>query len=164
LQVKRIAGKGREQLEIILNNKKLSGKVGKVGWFQGAKYPNGTPVALIAAIQEKGYEPKNIPARPFMRPTIDQYQVTWKKIAFNGSLKILKNEYTIENVLDLIGQKAVGQIRKTIANIYTPALKATTIANRLRKYSDKTLIGNLYKPLIDTKHMYNTLINIVEDG
>ena len=164
MNVRRVAGKGREQLEFALSNKHLSGKVGKVGWFQGAKYSDGTQVAKIAAIQEYGAPTKNIPPRPFMRPTIIQYQITWKKIAYKLSLEVIQEKRDIANVMENLGQKAAGQIRKTISNIYIPSLKQSTIKARLAKYANKKLVGNLYKPLIDTKHMYNTLINVVEDG
>ena len=34
--------------------KELDGKVAKAGWFTSARYPDGTPIAEIAAIQEFG--------------------------------------------------------------------------------------------------------------
>ncbi len=161
MHVRRVPGEGRKHLEVAL--KSLKGKVGKVGWFKGAVYPNGMPVAAIAAIQEKGYEPKNIPPRPFMRPSVVKYQQTWRRIAFEGSKNIIEGKTTAYNVMDQIGMVAVKNILTTIKGIYTPALRPATIARRLAKYKNKSKLGNLYKPLNDTGRMMATLINVVED-
>lgn len=162
MDVKRVPGADRKHLEVALKN--LQGKVGKVGWFKGSYYPNGMPVAAVAAIQEKGYEPKNIPPRPFMRPSIIKYEQTWKRVAFEGSKNILEGKSTAYKVMNDIGAVAVKNILHTIKGIYTPALKAATIARRLAKYTNKSKIGNLYKPLNDTGRMMATLINVVEEG
>lgn len=45
-------GAGLKVLENALKN--INGLTTKVGWFPGAKYPNGTPVAYVAVIQEYG--------------------------------------------------------------------------------------------------------------
>lgn len=144
-----------------LNNK----KVGKVGWFEKSRYPDkdATPVAFVAAQNEYGNPNQNIPARPFMRPTIIAQQETWKKVAEQGARNILKGTQTSSDVLEMIGLKASGDIRKTISKITTPPLRERTIQARLARYKDKTTIGNLTKPLIDTGLMYGTLTNVVED-
>ena len=161
MHVRRVPGADRKALEVAL--KGLGNKVGKVGWFKGAVYPDGPPVAAVAAIQEKGYAPKNIPPRPFMRPTIAAYQQTWRRIAFEGSKEIILGKNTPYNVMDSIGGVAVKNILRTIKGIFTPALRPATIARRLSKYKNKSKIGNLYKPLNDTGRMMATLINVVED-
>ena len=48
----------------------------RVGWFDTARYQDGTPVAYVAAIQEFGHGA--IPPRPFMRPTIAQQRQAWR--------------------------------------------------------------------------------------
>jgi len=147
-----------------------SNKVGKVGWFKDAKYPDGTQVAGIAALQEYGYTPRRIPPRPFFRPTIRAKQNEWKHLAFTLSKRIIAGSITPHDLLHKIGLKASGQVRKAISNLYTPALAYSTIkarinktrlANKKGRYSRKDL-GKLYKPLIDTGLMYGTLINVVE--
>lgn len=166
--VRRVSGADRHNLEVGL--KSLNGKTGKVGWFKGDTYPTGVSVAKVAAVQEYGFAPKNIPPRPFMRPTIVQYKATWKSIAYNKSLEVIKGKTTAYNVMEDIGNHAAGKIRKTISNLYTPSLQFSTIQARLsrrkigkkgRPYTAKE-IGNLYKPLVDTRHMYNTLTSEVE--
>ena len=159
-RVKTDAGK---HLEVALNE--LSGKVAKVGWFEKSKYPKppNVPVAYVATIQEFGYSPKNIPPRPFMRPTIQQKRVEWGKIAERGAQAILKGNATATTVMEAIGLKAAGDIRKTISTIWSPPLKPRTIEARLSKRSDKTTRGLIDKPLIDTGLMFATLTNTVED-
>ncbi|MFT9399734.1 hypothetical protein [Acetobacter sp.] len=48
----------------------------KAGFLAGSQYPDGTPVASIAAVQEFGASIRHgahttlVPARPFLRPAI----------------------------------------------------------------------------------------------
>ena len=170
MNVRRVSGKDRKNLEVAL--KTLGDKVGKVGWFKGAKYPNGIQVAYVATIQEYGYSPKNIPPRPFMRPTVVKYRNTWDRIAKLESKAILEGKSTPYHMMEKIGKNASENIKKAISQTYTPSLKFGTIQARLsarklggrnRRYTREE-IGNLYKPLVDTGRMLATLINIVEDA
>lgn len=142
-------------LEVAL--KGLQNKVAKVGWFPSAKYPDGTPVAYVATIQEYGYPPDNIPSRSFMRSTIIEQEKAWTALAAAGARAILRGTATVDLVLNGIGEKAAGDIRKKISSIWSPPLSPVTIQNRLRRYSDKATIGSLTKPLIDTGVMLNTI-------
>ena len=164
MTIQRVKTKEAHQLQVALKN--LDGKVGKVGWFEKSKYADkdATPVAYVAAIQEYGYPSKNIPARPFMRPTIADKQVEWASIVKQGSAQILKGNQTIGDVLELLGLKASADVKKTISQITTPPLAEATIAARLARKADKNTVGNLTKPLIDTGIMFNTLTNTVEDA
>lgn len=76
---------------------------------------------------------------------------------------MIAGKATGEQVLEVIGLKAAGDIRKTIATIQTPALKPATIANRLRARKDKSTIGNLTKPLVDSGTMLNAVTSAVEE-
>lgn len=150
-----------KQLEIAL--KQLKGKVGKVGWFEGMKYDTGVPVASVAAVQEYGYPSKNIPARPFIRPTIVAKKLEWQKIAESGARAILRGQSSVADVMEAIGLKAAGDIKKAITLVFAPPLSPRTIYARLHRKSNKKTIGNLTKPLIDTGIMLGTLTNVVED-
>jgi len=169
--IKKVPGEGRKQLEIALANFVNNKKVGKVGWFEKSKYPNGTQVAQVAAKQEYGSTLEKIPPRPYMRPTIRAKQNEWRNISFKLAKEVIKGKRRPQDVLELLGLKAAGQIRKTISNLYTPSLAFSTIQGRLRRAGvgnvgrpyTRAEIGNLYKPLIDTGLMYGTLINVVEN-
>ena len=150
-----------KKLEIALKN--LEGKVGKVGWFEKSKYDDGTPVAAVAAVQEYGWPARSIPPRPFMRPTIISKQGEWRVIAENGAKAVLEGQATVYDVMEDIGQRAAGDIKKAISLVFTPPLSPRTIQARLNRKSNKKTVGNLTKPLIDTGIMFNSLINVVED-
>jgi hypothetical protein len=98
-----------------------------------------------------------------MRPTIALKQAEWTELALRGSRAILKGNQTIENVMEGLGMKAAGDIRKTISLVVSPPLSPRTIAARLRKRANKRITGKLTKPLIDTGLMFATLTNTVED-
>lgn len=160
MKIIRTSGKGNEQLKKALS--RIKGHVGKVGWFPSAKYPDGTPVAYVAAIQEFGDPSHNIPSRSFMRTTIAARQKTWARTIQTGAKQILQGNIGIVQVLDAVAQEAAGDIRKKITQIKSPKLKKATVKARLRKMADKKTEGLLDKPLIDTKILLNTLTGIVE--
>lgn len=161
MKVTRVVTPAGKNLEVALKN--LQGKVGKVGWFEKSKYEDGTSVAYVAAIQEYGYPNGNIPPRPFMRPTIAKKQQEWAKIAESGAKAVLAGKSQVGQVMEAIGLKAAGDIRKTISLITTPPLSPRTIEARRSRRADKKTIGSLTKPLIDTGIMFGTLTNTVED-
>lgn len=162
VRVVRKPGPGRLVLDRILEN--ADGKVGKVGFFESAKYEDGTPVAYVAAIQEFGFPEGGIPSRSFMRTTIKAETKNWRLLAQSGARAILAGNYTIEQVLDGIGMQAAGDIRKTISKIWSPKLADATIAARVRKRADGKTVGNLNKPLVDSGYMLSQVSHTVEDS
>lgn len=150
--------------QITLALKELEGKQAKAGWFETAKYENGTPVAYVATIQEFGCPENGIPSRPFMRPAIAKYRDEWSSMAKKGAKAILKGAFTASQVMEMIAMRAASDVAKEITEVTSPPLKPATIAARLRKKSDKSTIGNLTKPLVDTGLMLATPTAIVEDS
>lgn len=158
-----------KDLDNLLKNMK-SGSV-KIGWFPSARYDDdkSTPVAQVAAVQEYGYPPKNIPARPFVRPAIENNQTKWKNIGERGLKAILKQKSTAKAVLENIGITAVGDIQHAISQVYSPVLKQRTIEARLARRNaqggrrlTKTQAQGIAKPLIDTGHMQATVSYEIE--
>lgn len=147
-------------MQVILAN--LSNKSAKVGFFDSAKYADGTPVAYVASIQEFGVAEKNIPPRPFMRPTVSGQKETWGKLAESGARSVLKGNTDIHNVMTQIAGKAAADIQTTITKVTSPALSPKTIAARLRKRADGKTVGNLTKPLVDSGLMLSSLTFKVE--
>lgn len=157
----RVKGEGRKQLEIAFKQRALHGKVGKVGWIKRNTYSNGMPVAQVAAIQE--FTPfSGGPPRSFMRTTITEKQISWKKLAYRVSQEVVAGKRTGFSAMEAIGSKAAGDIRRKIATIIYPPLSPATIARRLANRSNQTVIGKLDKPLMDTRKMYTTLTHSVE--
>ena len=146
------------------NVKELDGLTAKAGWFESSVYPNGTPVAYVAAIQEYGYPAGGIPPRPFMRPTIARERANWRALMLSGAKAIVAGNETPYSVMDKISAKAAGDVAKTIASITSPPLKPATIAARARKRVDRSITTSLSKPLVDTALMINSITHVVEDA
>lgn len=132
----------------------LSKKRSTVGFFDTATYPDGTPVASVAAIQEFGAG--KIPPRSFMRSTVAEQKDAWKTTLAKGARYVLAGELTVEQMLDVLGQSAAGQIKEKIASITAPGLSGATIASRLRRNNTST------KPLVDTGYMISSVDSKVE--
>lgn len=137
---------GGEQLESRLQE--LAEKVGnpgtlRVGFLERSTYPDGTPVALVAAVHNFGAPSRGIPPRPFFSNTVAAGKKKWG----DALVTLLKeNDYDAKRSLALMGEGIKGEIQNAINNgSYTP-LKPATVR---RKGFDK--------PLIDTGHMLNSV-------
>lgn len=166
-----ISSEGKALLNAIKN---IHNKSVKVGWFEGLTYDDKdkTPVARVAAQNEFGNPSKNVPSRPFLRPTAIREQQNWSNIAQKGAIQVLKGKQTIDGVLNLLGAKAVADVQKSIKQVYSPALKEQTILARIERskklsgikgqISYKNL-GRVTKPLIDTGFMINSINHELSD-
>ncbi len=121
---------------------KRGGKV-RVGFLENAKYPDGTPVAMIAAIQDFGAPAAGIPPRPFFRNMVAAKQGEWPA-AIEASL--VATGYDVAQTLKQTGQGIVGQLRRSIEDTNEPPLKPATV--RAKGFD---------KPLVDTGHMLNSV-------
>jgi hypothetical protein len=122
----------------------------RVGFLETATYPDGTPVAMIAAIQNWGAPKVNIPPRPFFSNMIIDKQKEWPK-AIAGLLQ--KHNGDAYKALDEAGAAIAGQLRQSIVDTNSPPLSPITIR---RKGFDK--------PLVDTGHMLNSIDHEVVTG
>jgi hypothetical protein len=156
-KITRKAGPGEKILKLAVQG--FDHLTGKVGWFASARYPNGVPVAYVALIQEMGYEEGGIPPRLGMRTTAERKQKEWGAVAKSGSVAVMHGTATPHQVMDTLGLKAAGDLRKHITEVTKPPLKQSTIDARRRKMADKKTIGLLTKPLVASGHMLATLTN-----
>lgn len=115
----------------------------RVGFLASATYPDGKPVAMIAAIQNFGAPRAGIPPRPFFSNMIKDKQAEWGPAI--GNL-LVANDYDALRVLRLTGEAVAGQLRTSIVETNEPPLAPSTID---RKGFDK--------PLVDTGHMLNSV-------
>lgn len=100
----------------------------------------------------------NIPARPFMRPTISEKKGEWAK----RGKQVLRNGGSVEDMLNLVGGKAASDIVETISKIETPSLQKSTIKARERKYKSKSSESPT-KPLVDSKLLKSSISHVVTD-
>lgn len=131
---------------------KLKGlnKTLEAGFLDNKTYPDGTPVALVATVQNFGSVANNIPPRPFMTPAIENAKEKLSKLAKFEAVKILNGESNADVLYNKAGLMLVGAIQEAIIDVTNPKLKASTQKARDRRHysgSDST------KPLIDTGHM-----------
>lgn len=141
-----VAIKGGDKLEAAL--KALSTKVTKpatlsVGFLEGATYPDGTSVPMVAAIQEFGAPARKIPPRPFFRQTIADKSPTWGDAV---AKLLVANGYDATRTMGQVGEGIKGQLQDTIAKFNSVPLSAQTIAAK----------GNA-KQLIDTGVLINSV-------
>lgn len=141
--------------------KALDGLQAKIGWFEAAKYADGTPVAYVASIQEFGAASEGVPPRPFMRPTVVAQSQKWRDQIGKGATRVLEGKLSAVQVMEQVAGGAAGDVRKTIAAVTTPALKQSTVDARLRKKADGKTVGSLTKPLVDSGLMLATLTHEV---
>lgn len=120
----------------------LSGLQLKTGFLEGATYPDGTPVPMVAATNEFGNPANNQPPRPFFRNAIAEHEGEWQE----AMATLIGNGGDTPDVLSLLGEIIVDDIKESIRQLDAPPLSPVTIA---RKGFDK--------PLIDTSNMLNSV-------
>ncbi len=146
------------------------GKALRVGFLEDALYPDGTSVAMVAALQNFGTA--KIPARPFFTNAVSNGAPGWGE-AFTRAL--VAQDYDIKKALISLGMRIKGQIQMAIQELDEPALSAITLMLREMKHKDPSLVvtgktvgeaarrvaagddysGASTKPLIDTAVMLN---------
>lgn len=119
----------------------------EVGFLEGATYPDGTSVALVAAVQEFGAPSRNIPPRPFFRNMIAKEEGHWG----DDVAALLKaKEMDAKQALELMGEEIAGELRQSIVDTNDPPLAPATVK---AKGSDKALV--------DTGHMLASIASQV---
>ncbi len=147
-----ITTRGGDKLRRALREAGKGGVRGvNVGFYSTSRYEDGTPVALVAAVNEFGAPDKGIPERPYFR----------KALADSGTKRgisnLVKNKIDAKRmVIELplandIGEFVGLQVQESIRSLRTPPNAPDTIA---RKGSSN--------PLIDTGFMRQSVAHEVE--
>jgi hypothetical protein len=139
---------GRSQRTIDKRLAEISRKLGgggglRVGFLSGATYPDGTSVAMVAAIQDGGAPRAGIPPRPFFRNMINAKKGEWPA-AVEQNLKA--TDYDINKTLQRVGEGIAGQLRQCIVDFDSVPLAPRTIARKGHS-----------KQLVDSGHMLNSV-------
>ena len=141
--------------KLLVSLKGLGKGKGQVGWFDSAKYENGTPVAYVATIQEYGWGP--IPPRSFIRPTVTAQKTKWSKVGGQYAKMSLEGKAAPNDALKAVVEAARGDIAQAISSVTEPALSDATLAARARRNNSST------KPLVDSGLMLATLTTQVKE-
>lgn len=97
----------------------------EVGFMEDAEYPDGTKVALVAALNNFGTS--KAPPRPFFSNMVADNRDSWpKKIA----ILLPKNDYDPVKTLNLLGEDMEGELRDSIDRTNAPPLAESTIARK----------------------------------
>ncbi len=119
----------------------------RVGFLEGSTYPDGTPVPLVAAVNEYGTSTQ--PARPFFRNMVASKSDRWG----NKLGRILaKNNYDARQALMLMGEGIRSQLQESIRTFNSVPLAQSTIDAK-----------GFDKALIDTSVMINSADYEVSD-
>ena len=120
--------KGGQKLNAFLRKAKNAKSVKEiqVGFFATSKYPDGTPVAAVAAFNEFGT--KRAPERPFFRNAIAGAEEELNPV-------MVKNINPRTMALDRktagkLGQVMQGRIQRSITTLRDPANAPSTIAQK----------------------------------
>lgn len=155
--------------------KKMGGGSVSTGFLEGATYPDGTPVAFIAFLNEYGHQGQfPAPPRSFFRGMIAKESPTWP--AKMARLAKVTN-YDGEKVLGMMGADIKGALQQSITETNSPPLSETTLmlrkmfgnspekitatdvlhAQSLVKAGKSGAGGTQAKPLDWTGHMINSV-------
>lgn len=146
----------------------------RVGFLENATYPDGTPVAMVAAIQEFGAPSRNIPPRPYFRTMVKEKSDSWADATSN---LLVSNNFDAIKTLNQVGAGISGQLQESIKKQNQPPLSKVTLMLRKMKSEDSSLVvtgatvgeavervakeesvaGVPTKPLIDTGHLWNSV-------
>lgn len=134
----------------------LQSKQVKVGFIDGATYPDGTSVAQVAAWNEYGQPENNQPPRPFFRNAISEKEGDWTDSIARG----IRAGVPTDQVLEVVGAQIKGDVQESISQLMDPRLSDVTL--HIRK-TRKVLPNESTKPLVDTKVMIGDVNYEVSD-
>jgi hypothetical protein len=153
--------KGGQKLEAALRDmarKVANPAILRVGFLSGSTYPDGKPVAMIAAIQEWGAPSRGIPPRPFFRNMIASRKAEWPE---GIAAQLKETGYDAVLTMQRIGHAIAGQLRESIINTNDPPLADSTLRKRGvapgTKFDPKNPKTFRAKPLVNTGHMLNSI-------
>lgn len=146
----------------------------RVGYMEGSTYPNGTPVAMVGAIQEFGAPKVGIPPRPAIRNMIAAKSPTWPKAVGEN---LVATKYDKDRTLRRMGEGIKGQWQQSIIDTNAPPLSPVTLMLRKMKSQDQSLVvtgktvaearsrvaagestaGVSIKPLVESGHLLNSV-------
>lgn len=142
-------GGGLEKLLRELNERAHNASSVSVGFLSGSTYPDGTPVAMVAAVQNFGAPRAGIPPRPFFSNMIADKSREWGPAL--GAL-LVDNGFDAFRALQLAGEGISGQLRQSIIDTNSPALAQATIDRK-----------GFSKPLVDTGQMLQSVAYEVKE-
>ena len=121
----------------------------------------------LAGIHEFGAQINNgfgrgikitVPERSFIRSTYDANFEKYARLLISGAGKVVDGKLSLRQVAELVGIKAVADMKRTIASGIDPELRPSTIAGRKRQFGRASST-----PLIASGQLRNAITAVVED-
>lgn len=161
----------------------------QAGWFETAKYDNGTPIGGIAAVQNYGATINQnitekqrkflmllgiflkkttttlhivIPPTHFMENCQNKNKEKWKELIKKAWAAVFLGKIEADKAMEQMGMVIEGDISKSIAAVNSPPLKASTIRQKRSKYKDTKTTGSLDKRLVNQGIMLDSVSHKVE--
>lgn len=130
-------GKGLEDALRKIEAGVSKGKGVHVGFLENATYPDGTKVAMVAAINNYGAPEASIPARPFFSDMVREKSPAWGAALAN---LLTGGGYDAQAAMGLMGEGIKGQLQQSIIDTDAPALSQITLMLRKMKSEDQGLV------------------------
>lgn len=109
-----------------------------VGVPKGAGvYEDGMTIATIAAVNEFGTADGHIPARPFLRPGVENRAEMYLRLVEKDLPDIVDGKYPMSRLMNRLGTLARDGVKQAINDTHTPENAESTIR---QKGSDHPLI------------------------
>lgn len=129
--------------------KALKGMSVEAGFFESAKYDDGTAVAAVATVHEFGLG--HVPARPFMRVAEREAQKDLVNLMKKGVPAVAEGRLSADALFTRIGGVMVGAIQDAIAHgSHAPLAESTKAAK------------GFATPLVDTARMLQSVTQRVK--
>ena len=142
-----------EALNKLANTLKDSDKMVLVGVPKGAGvYEDGLTIATIAAVNEFGTADGHIPARPFLRPGVENGAEAYLRLVEKEMPDVLSGKNPMSRLLVRIGQVAQASVDQKIKDTHAPPNAESTIR---KKGSDH--------PLIDIGSLQQSIRYVITD-
>lgn len=141
-----VGEKGGDQLAVRLaeiTTRASGDSAADVGFMAEASYPDGTPVALVAALNNYGVPSHGQPPRPFMENAVAGRSGAWVE---NLGKAIVQTGYDSGRAVALVAEGAKADIQDSIRELNDPPLAESTVRAK-----------GFPKPLIHTGHMLNSV-------
>jgi hypothetical protein len=147
---------GGERLKTALDQFADTNIMVKAGVPAGATTTDGKSIAKYAYWNEVGVPENKLPARPFLRQTVNENQDKWKSILASNTNFASISKDNNEPVMGLVGEVMVADIKQTIQRgDFTPD-SPKTVASKRRKGKKEPA-----HPLIDTGQLLESIIGEV---
>lgn len=138
----------------------------RVGFMEGAQYPDGTSIPMVGAIQNFGAPRAGIPPRPFFSNMVKDKSPGWPR-AITENLK--QSNYDTHLALDAVGTGIAAQLRDAIIDTNAPPLSPVTVMLRGMRSNDPALkvtgktVGEAAQRVRDGKTNYGASSKVLVD-